>query len=327
MAKKINKIRKEKKGEPFEKLTAVIEMAFNPGQNVKHNIRKRTNYGRNRQIDVSIEGRNIIVECKDKGKKVTPAEMDSFIQLCRSTNSEGIFVSKKGFTDSVLDNAKFNNIKTYTLSAITSDEFKSNFRVPEVEVLKFEYKYTAYTFATSVEPFASQDDFVYSETGEQMKSYLAAQQLFQLFMNDHMHLNYYIPLVQKILPGQQKEYLDKVQQVQEFVPVAKNKYFLSHPTQGRVPIDGAIFLIEYSISLKHREKEVFLQKDAESNVVSQTVTAEMNYNNLPYSLAVVDRGVEGEQNVSMIPKFGSSEIIQLQNLGELKAPSPVDDKK
>src|SRR5688572_11145103 len=126
---------KEKKGEPFEKLMTAIQMAFHPDDKVEHNIKIRKSSGVNRQIDVTVKDREIIVECRDKSRNVTLTEMDAFIRLCQTTDKEGIFVAKRGFAPNVIKNAKEANIKTFTLAEIDGELFKNSFYIATITMI------------------------------------------------------------------------------------------------------------------------------------------------------------------------------------------------
>jgi hypothetical protein len=316
-----NKSAKETKGEPFEKLMAAIQMAFHPDDKVEHNIKKRQSSGVNRQIDVSVSGRNIIVECRDKSRKVTLSEMDSFIRLCETTKSEGIFVSRKGFAPNVIKNANEANIKTFTLSEINNEKFRDNFYIPPIDIICLHHKYEKFSFVIDqgYTPGITLDQLVYDINGNAMTAEGLVKPNYETYMNWNLLEVFYKPLTDKISEKvkNQEDYQDELRNSavvkEELLLLPKNKYFVKQ-IDGMVPIMGIILNISVRFTIQEMETQTYQQKDINGTLFSQTSTSDLFQKEKLFSLTVVNTGNPLEPAVTLVPRFRSSEILKVPKL-------------
>lgn len=322
MAKRAPKSKKEKVGEPFEKLFTAIQMAFHPEDKVEHNIKKRQTSGVNRQIDVAIGNRHIIVECKDKSsRKVTLTEMDAFIRLCQTTNSEGIFVARKGFAPNVLKNAEEANIKTFTLAEIEGDLFKNSFYIPPITIITMNHRYLGYGFAVDIGHTAgtSLDLFVYDSNGKPMAADDLVKPNYNTYMKYNLYEVYYKPVAEKLREVAQNQIeLNKLLQKsavtkQQFLSLPKNKFYVKQ-AEGLVPIGGIVIDIAVSFSIREAVTKSYQQKDINNNVVSTAVTTDLKQDDRLFSLTVVNTGNPNEPAVTLVPRWRSSEILKVPEL-------------
>lgn len=319
-----NKIKKEKRGEGFEKLMTVIASAFNPNDKVAHNIKIRENSGNNRQIDVIIEGRNnIIIECKDKSNPTTVSEMGSFVDLCKSTNSEGIFVSKKGFQKGAITKANFEGIKIYTLDKVDSGEFKENFIKPICQTFIFNLQYKSHTFHIPEElshllPFKRDDEFIYEAVSKEKSTEEdVVKEIFKKVIGKNQ-LDFFMPLTQKFLFKTDENIIDRIHEESVPVSIDGQLHFLSN--EQFVPIAAVTFNIEYSLGIKDAESDLFQQKDMNGEVLSETISASIKFEDKPYKLNFVSNLIDNNVYGALVPDFRSSEILPLENYGEINNP-------
>ncbi len=319
-----NAFKKEKSGQAFEKLMTVIASAFYPDSKVKHNIQLRERCGVNRQIDVSIEGRkNIIIECKDhQTTKVNMGEIGTFADLCLKTNSEGIFVSRKGFQKGAITKANEDGIKMYTLDTVDTQNFKNIFHFPEVSVFNHKINYDGWGLTLSPEymhliPFTPDDEFIYTDNGTKHKLAVFIERLFAESVLK-IQLQLFLPLIQRYAPGNEKDILDKEHNEGMVCEIEFPHYIYFNKQKLRV----YTITIGYTLilSLKHKERDIYHQKDLKQNVISEIITTVMHLDNKPHTLTVVSSPNNRELKVSLVPNYLSSEIIELEDLGELKKP-------
>jgi hypothetical protein len=319
MAKK--KSTKEKKGEPFEKLMTAIQMAFHPDDKVEHNIKVRQSSGVNRQVDVSVAGRKIIVECKDKSRKVTLTEMDAFINLCRTTGSEGIFVSRKGFAPNVIKNAEEANIKTFTLAEIAGELFKNSFYIPPITMIVMHHRYIGFgwTVDQGHQAGITLDNFVYDHEGKAIPVIDFVNPGYKTYMDWNLYDVFYKPVAEKLKDAaKSQEELDDLLRrsavvKQQFWPVAKNRYFVKQNGE-LVPLGGILYDIEVKFTVSSPQTTTYQQKDVNNKVVSTTVTTDIKQDSGLYSLTVVNTGDPNEPAVTLVPRWRSSEILKVPKL-------------
>lgn len=320
MAKK-KKSTKEKNGEPFEKLMTAIQMAFHPDDKVEHNIKVRQSSGVNRQVDVSVAGRKIIVECKDKSRKVMLTEMDAFIYLCQSTDSEGIFVSRKGFAPNVIKNAQEAGIKTYTLTEIEGERFRDSFYIPPITMIVLHHRYLSFWFSVDAGHTASTplDLFIYDHTGKQMDPEELVKPNYNTYMQYSLYGNFYKPIATKLAEKARsyEELNDLLRQsavvMKEALTMPKNRFFIKQK-EGLVPIAILFLEIAVNYTIKDAETRTYQQKDINNNLLSQTVTTDIRQGDRLYSFTVVNTGDPNAPAVTLIPRWRSSEILKVPRL-------------
>lgn len=120
----MKQLRGEKKWRKFEKLVAGIHLPGEAGTKVKFDdtiADKRT--GRPRQIDVSVSSNQsfyshlVIIECKDKTRKVTVEWIEGFRSKIEDVGAQkGVMVSPTGFTEGAVQKAKSYGIDLFTLT-------------------------------------------------------------------------------------------------------------------------------------------------------------------------------------------------------------------
>lgn len=321
MRKVKDKFAREKKGEPFEKLMTAIQMAFHPDDNVQHNIKKRQSSGVNRQIDVSVCGRQIIVECKDRSRNVTLSEMDSFIRLCETTKSEGVFVSRKGFAPNVIKNANEAKIQTFTLAEISGERFKNNFYIPPIDIICLHHNYQSFSFIVDqgYTACSSLDLYVYDNIGKAIPAEHLVKPNYDTYMQWNLMEVFYKPLTDRISEKikNNEDYFDVIRNSnvvkEEVLLLPKNKYFVKQ-ADGMVPIIGILLYISVRFTVEEMETKTYQQKDVNETVVSQTVTSDLFQGEKLFSLTVVNTGNPLEPLVTLVPRFRSSEILKVQKL-------------
>ena len=112
-------------GEALERLVSVLEKALAVNQNVTVESRKRLRdkiTGRLREHDVVITIKQshhtltVAIECRDRSRKITVAEIEAFNQKCIDTwISRGIIVSTKGFCNTAITKAAHYGIQCFSL--------------------------------------------------------------------------------------------------------------------------------------------------------------------------------------------------------------------
>lgn len=124
----------EKPGVDFEKIVTSIQQRFDSNSTVLHNQLLIDRLGHQRQFDVVIKGdyagQSIlgVIECKDLKRKVGTPEIDAFITKSTDVNANfKIFVSRRGFSKTAIEKARYNGIQT--LSLLPEDAAATGFKV------------------------------------------------------------------------------------------------------------------------------------------------------------------------------------------------------
>ncbi len=313
---------KEAVGAGYEKLVAVIEAALNPNNVVTHNIKLRENCGVDRQIDVHIEGKNVIVECRERRSRVNLNQIGAFADLCRETNSSGIFVAQKGFSKNAIKKAKHANIQTFILSKVSVETLKSAFIkvIPEVTIFLPTIHCSKYHFIIddSQSHLTNVDGFIYDNVSDEQSSQM---DYINDILNQTVFANQSVliePLKLEYLFGKKEAVLGEIHYEDAKVQINSRKYLKSGDI--KIPILSIIFEIEYFINVREGKSELYHQKDSEGNLISEAFTTDLAFKNKPYKFSAVTNMKDGSINGALIPSFNSSEIIPLKNFGELKNP-------
>ncbi|BDU77795.1 restriction endonuclease [Mesoterricola sediminis] len=126
----MNSLKKKRPGKSLEELVATLERVLGSKGNVTIEspayIRDRIT-GDLREHDVLILLKanhhcvEIAIECRDRSRKITVNDVESFWAKCRDTGiARGVIVSPKGFTKAAMAKAAHHNIRCLRLSEVDS---------------------------------------------------------------------------------------------------------------------------------------------------------------------------------------------------------------
>jgi hypothetical protein len=139
----------QKLGAGLEEAVARIQAMLDPKSQVTKNERLVDRLGNTREFDVVIRGtlggRNLlgVIECKDWAEKIGTPEVDAFVSKARNVNANVVLmVSRKGFTEPALKQAKFEGVGT--LSLLPEDPKHAGFTIGVTWYAKI-YRWTTVT--------------------------------------------------------------------------------------------------------------------------------------------------------------------------------------
>ncbi len=138
----------EPKGKPYERLVAAVRKKLGPTLSVKWDDKIRANSRAIRQFDVEIRGPEksdfalAVVEVKDRINKVTINMVGDFYTALTGVNAtKGIMVSRRGFTEDALLEAKERKIDTCILRPANDDDWKGYLRGIDMHVQSIVLRY------------------------------------------------------------------------------------------------------------------------------------------------------------------------------------------
>jgi hypothetical protein len=113
-------------GRSLERLVATLEKVLGTRTSARiespaHLIDRVTGERREHDVLLRIQTSHhetlIAIECRDRSRKITVNDVESFYMKCSDTGvDQGVMVSSKGFSKTALSKAKFRNIRTLLLS-------------------------------------------------------------------------------------------------------------------------------------------------------------------------------------------------------------------
>lgn len=181
--------KKQRPGRPLEVLVSSLERALGRNANVQVQSPafmpdRITGEPREHDVLITISGSHhkstIGIECRDRSRKVTVNDVESFWSKCQDTGvDQGVLVSPKGFTKSAMMKAANRNMRCLQLAQVESFNW---LLASGMRTFTRRVKHTNWTFYPEVDLIPPPSAFtILSEDGEPVDSSMFVQAAFSEF--------------------------------------------------------------------------------------------------------------------------------------------------